>query len=299
MADRVVVGIVSRTYFNMPLWVGLENGFFEHEGLSVSTTMYGNAPQVPSLLDGSMHFVLGTPESILQNAAEGGPLRLVAGNTGKLTHSLIARPQFSSIETLKGGTIGILNMTEGTFFQIREMLAAHGLDYPGDYRVKETGGVPPRHKALLAGEIDAGLQSIPWNFVGEDAGLRNLGNIIDYVPDWQFVSLNANMDWIAANRTIAIRFLRGLVRSTRWFYENREAASAIAERELPCPPDHARKAWDHYTRTNALTRDVTINTRGLAKVIATLKAADLLPKTASDAVEDYVDMSCLRDAVTA
>jgi hypothetical protein len=39
--------------------------------------------------------------------------------------------------------------------------------------VKETGGVPPRHKALLEGSIDAALQSVPWNFVAEDAGLRN------------------------------------------------------------------------------------------------------------------------------
>lgn len=296
MPDSIVVGIVSKTYFNMPLWVGLANGFFQHEGLDVSTTMYGNAPQVPALLDGSMQFVLGTPESILQNVAEGGPLRLIAGNTGKLTHSLIARPPFASVEALRGGTIGILNMTEGTFFQIREMLAAHGLHYPGDYHVKETGGVPPRHKALLAGDIDAGLQSIPWNFVGEDEGLRNLGNIIDYVPDWQFVSVNANTDWIANYRPIAVRFLRALMRSTRWFYENRAAASSIAERELPCPQAHALKAWDHYTKTNALTRDVSVNRKGLAKVIATLKTADLLPSTASDQVEHYFDDACLIEA---
>ncbi len=299
MPDSIVVGIVSKTYFNMPLWVGVANGFFKYEGLEVTTTMYGNAPQVPSLLDGSMHFALGTPESILQNVSEGGPLRLIAGNTGKLTHSLIARPDFASIPELKGGTIGILNMTEGTFFQIREMLAAHGLHYPADYRVKETGGVPPRHKALLAGEIDAGLQSIPWNFVGEDVGLRNLGNIIDYVPDWQFVSVNANLDWIADNRSTTVRFLRALVRSTNWFYDNREPASAIAERELPCPPVHALKAWDHYTKTNALTRDVTVNEKGLAKVIATLKSARLLPSDAPDDIARYIDGTCLRDAVGA
>ena len=116
----------------------------------------------------------------------------MADNTGKLTHSLIARKPFAQVEDLKGATIGILNMTEGTFFQIKEMLAAHGLHYPQDYSVKETGGVPHRHKALLDGSIDAGLQSIPWNYVGEDAGLNKLGDIIDYVPDWQFVTINAN-----------------------------------------------------------------------------------------------------------
>ena len=296
MPDKLVVGIVSRTFFNMPLWVGMERGFFTDEGLEISTSMYGNAPQVPPLLDGSMHLVLGTPESILQNVASGGPLRLIAGNTGKLTHSLIARPQFKRVEDLRGGTIGILNMTEGTFFQIREMLARHGLHFPADYKVKETGGVPPRHKALLEGAIDAGLQSIPWNFVGEDAGLSHLGNIIDYVPDWQFVSLNANTEWTERNRDVVVRFLRGLVRSTDWFYANRAPSAKIAERELPCPPAHAERAWDHYTGTNALTRTVEINPAGLAKVIATLIEAGLLPRTAPPSPAAYVEGSYLKAA---
>lgn len=296
MADRLVVGIVSRTFFNLPLWIGQQHGFFAEEGISVTTTLYGNAPQVPSLLDGRMNFALGTSESILQNVVEGGPLRIIAGNSGKLTHALLARPQFKRIEDLRGGTIGILNMTEGTFFQVREMLAAHGLHYPGDYKVKETGGVPPRHKALLEGSIDAGLQSIPWNFVGEDAGFTHLGDIIDYVPDWQFVTLNANTDWLQLNRSVAVRFLRVLIRATEWFYENRQGSAVIAARELPCPEDQALRAWEHFTRGNALTRDMSINAKGLEKVIATLKAANLLPATAPDTTVTYVDETWLREA---
>ena len=138
-------------------------------------------------------------------------MRLIAGNAGKLVHSLIARAPFKPIADLKGATVGILNMKEGTFFQIKTMLATHGLNFPADYKVTETGGVPPRHKALLDGAIDAGLQSVPWNYVAEDAGMNNLGNVIDYVPDWQFVSINANSEWAAANRDLLVRFLRTLL----------------------------------------------------------------------------------------
>lgn len=296
MTDHVIVGIVSRTFFNLPLWIGQQHGFFADEGLSVTTTLYGNAPQVPSLLDRSMHFALGTCESILQNVVDGGPLRIIAGNSGKLTHALLARPQFKRIEDLHGGTIGILNMTEGTFFQIREMLAAHGLHYPGDYKVKETGGVPPRHKALLEGSIDAGLQSIPWNFVGEDAGFTHLGNIIDYVPDWQFVTLNADSHWLQTNRSVAVKFIRVLLRATEWLYQNRAGSAEIAAKELPCPEDHALRAWDHFTRDDALTRDMSVNPKGLTKVIATLKSAELLPAAAPDDIATYIDETWLREA---
>jgi len=294
--DKIAVGIVSRTFFNMPYWIAIQNGYFADEGLEVETTMYGNASQVPPLLDGRLQFVFGTPESTVQNAAAGGPLRIIGGNTGKLTHSLMARPQFERVEDLRGGVIGILNMTEGTFFQIREMLATHGLHYPVDYRVKETGGVPPRHKALLEGSIDAGLQSIPWNYVGEEAGLTRLGDIIDYVPDWQFVSINANYEWASAHRATVVRFLRAVVRATDWFYANRAEAAKVAEQELPTPRRHAERAWDHYTGTNALTRDVTVNRAGLLKVVGTLIDAGLLGPCASCQPSDYVIEDFLAEA---
>jgi ABC-type nitrate/sulfonate/bicarbonate transport system substrate-binding protein len=288
MTVMVPVGIVSRTFFHMPYWIAIRQGLFTEEGIAAETTLYGNASQVPPLLDGSLQIVFGTPEGAIQNAASGGPIRLIAGNTGKLTHSLLARAPFKSIEELKGATIGILNMTEGTFFQIREMLAAHGLHFPDDYKAKETGGVPARHKALLDGGIDAGLQSIPWSYVGEDAGFNKLGDIIDYVPDWQFVSINANKEWAAANKDLVVRFLRAICRATDWFYANPEASAEIAAEELPAPIDHARRGWQHYTGSNAMTRDVSINQAGLTKVLATLRAAKLLPPEASADRSQYV-----------
>ena len=206
MPDKIAAGLVSRTYFNVPLWAAQEHGFFAKEGLQVEGTIYGNASQVAPLLDGTFQVYIGSPELPIQNQAEGGPLKIVAGNAGKLVHSLITRAPFKRIEDLRGRMIGIFSDKEGTFFHVKAMLEAHGLNYPGDYQVKHTGGVPPRHKALLAGEIDAGLQSVPWNYVAEEVGMNNLGDVIEYVPDWQFVSVNINSQWAEKNRDAAGAF---------------------------------------------------------------------------------------------
>ena len=298
MADKLAVGLVSRTYFNMPLWIGVEHGFFADEGIEIESTIYGNTSQVPPLLDGSLQLFIGSTEPVIQNAATGGPLRMVAGNAGKLVHSLITRAPFKRIEDLRGANIGIFNMKEGTFFQLKAMLDAHGLHYPGDYRVTETGGVPPRHKALLEGKIDAGLQSVPWNYVAEEAGMNNLGDVIKYVPNWQFVAINANPQWAAANRDLLIRFLRVMLRGTAWLYENRAGASVIAARELPAPLAHAERAWDFFTGTNAMTRDSSVNLKGIGKVIATLQEAGLLSKDAPADPAFYIDDRYLRAART-
>ncbi len=296
MPDKIAAGLVSRTYFNMPLWAAQQHGFFAEESLEVEGTIHGNASQMPPLLDGPFQVYIGSPELPIQNQAEGGPLKIVAGNAGKLVHSLIARAPFKRIEDLRGRMIGIFTDKEGTFFHVKAMLEAHGLNYPGDYQVKHTGGVPPRHKALLAGEIDAGLQSVPWNYVAEEAGMNNLGDVIEYVPDWQFVSVNVNGQWAEKNRDVLVRFLRAILRATEWLYANRAAASAIAARELPAPLQHAERAWDFFTGTDALTRDVSVNLKGLAQVIATLKATDLLANSAPDDPAAYIDDSYLKTA---
>ncbi len=296
MPDKIAAGLVSRTYFNMPLWAGQQHGFFADEGLEVEGTIHGNHSQVPPLLDGTFQVFIGSPELAIQNQAEGGPLKIVAGNAGKLVHSLITRAPFKRFEDLRGRVIGIFTDKEGTFFHAKAMLAAHGLNYPGDYQVKHTGGVPPRHKALLAGEIDAGLQSVPWNYVAEEAGMNNLGDVIDYVPDWQFVSINVNGEWAAKNRDVLVRFLRAMLRGTEWLYANRATASEIAARELPAPLGHAERAWDFFTGTDALTRDVSVNLKGLSQVIATLKQTELLRADASDDPAAYIDGSYLQAA---
>jgi ABC-type nitrate/sulfonate/bicarbonate transport system substrate-binding protein len=299
MPDKIAAGLVSRTYFNMPLWAAQQHGFFADEGLDVVGTIFGNESQVPPLLDGRFQVFIGSPELAIQNQAEGGPLRIVAGNAGKLVHSLIARAPFRRVEDLRGRMIGIFTDKEGTFFHVKAMLAAHGLNYPGDYEVKHTGGVPPRHKALLAGEIDAGLQSVPWNYVAEEAGMNNLGEASDYVPDWQFVSVNVNGQWAAANRELLVRFLRTIRRGTQWLYANRAASSIIAARELPAPLHHAERAWDFFTGTNALTRDTSVNASGLAAVIATLKKTGLLARDAPADPAYYIDDTYLRAARSA
>jgi ABC-type nitrate/sulfonate/bicarbonate transport system substrate-binding protein len=296
MPDKLAVGLVSRTYFNMPLWIGVEHGYFADENIEIESTIFGNASQVEPLLEGKFQVFIGSPEAAIQNAAAGGPLRIVAGNCGKLVHSLIARAPLKRVEDLRGGTIGIFNFKEGTFFHVKAMLAAHGLHYPADYHVKETGGVPPRHKALLAGEIDAGLQSVPWNYVAEEAGMNNLGEASDYVPDWQFVCINVDSRWAASNRGLVVRFLRAIRRGTDWLYANRAASSDIAARELPAPQKHAERAWDFFTRSNALTRDSSVNAKGLAAVIATLKETGLLAREAPDEPAHYIDDSYLRAA---
>ena len=290
------VGTVSRTFFAAPLWVGMEHGFFRDEGIELKLSIFGNASQVEPLISGEMHIALASPEVVLQNASQGGPLRFLAGNAGKMSHFFIAQARFKRIEDLRGATIGILNMVEGTFFQLQEIMARHGLKYPDDYKVKETGGAPPRHKALVEGGIDAGLQSIPWVYLEEDAGFSNLCDVADYVPDWQFTTLNVSRDWAAQHRDSVIGFLRAMIKSTAWVHDNRAGTAELVAREMHMSQAHAERGWDYYTSRGVLARDLSLNLRGLEEVIKTQIAAGLLPQDSAIDTAPYIEPAYLAQA---
>lgn len=288
-ATPVRVGMISRTFYYVPFWAARDLGYYKAEGLDVSlSVMTDTTAQVPALLEGKLDLTVAPTEGILKNADEGGPLRIIAGNSGKLSHFVIAQPRFKRIEDLKGARIGILSLTEGSRFHFEQIAAAHGLK-PGDYSLVETGGAPARHTLLKEQKIDVGLQSIPWSFVAEDEGLANLADVASYIPDWQFTTVNANQVWADRHPEEVVRFLRATQRAVDWLYANRAEASAIAARELGIKLGYAERAWDYFTRTGNITRDLSVNTPGLIKVAETMRRAGILKETGPVEAARYVD----------
>lgn len=295
--ETIQVGLIDRTFFPQPVFVAIQNGYFADEGFNANIRFIRSGEgQAAGLIKGDLNFVLSSVEGIIQNVERGGPLRMIAANSGKLSHFIITQKKFTKVEDLKGGTVGILTMTEGSFFNWQEIAQKHGLKFPEDYKVLETAGAGARHRLLLDGKIDVGLQSIPWAYVAEDAGFNNLGAASDYVPEWQFTVYNVNGDWAKANPRKVEGFLRAILRATDWIYRHRAEATEIAARELSIKPAYAERAWDHYTKTGTLTRDLSFTEAGLRKVFETQLKAGLLPADTKFDMSKYIADSYLKRA---
>jgi ABC-type nitrate/sulfonate/bicarbonate transport system substrate-binding protein len=287
--ETIHIGIIDRTFFYQPVLVAIQNGYFADEGFNPNIRFIRSGEgQAEGLMKGDIQFALSSVEGIMQNAQRGGPLRMLAANSGRLSHYIVTQKRFKRVEELKGATIGILTLTEGSFFNWQEIALKHGLKYPDDYKVMQTAGAGARHGLLLEGKIDAGLQSIPWVYVGEDAGLNNLGAANDYVGEWQFTTYNVNGDWAKANPGKAEGFLRALMRATDWIYRNKAMSAEIAAREMNIKVSYAERAWDYYTGTGTLTRDLAFSEVGLRKVFDTQKKGGLLPESLIFDMSRYV-----------
>jgi hypothetical protein len=65
-------------------------------------------------------------------------------------------------------------------------------------------------------------------------------------------------------------------------------AAEIAAREMNIKISYAERAWDYYTGTGTLTRDLAFSQTGLRKVFDTQIKAGLLPASRTFDMSNYV-----------
>lgn len=295
--DTIKFAAVSRNYFNMPIWIAQHAGFLEDERIDIAIELHEGIDEVTNRLrDGRVQLAFGVTENVILNSEAGGNLEIIGGNVNKLPFSFIARKGISSFEQLRGKTVGVSSIEAGSSSLVMQMLADQGLRYPEDYRLRAVGPILTRWKMLQSGEIDAGLQGAPLNFIAIDQGYVALGDSRARFPDFQFTSLNVDARWAKQNRDLLVRFMRAFVKAHAWFNTHRSAASAIAVAETGVEHGYAARAWDEYVQDRIFPSDGDASTaavQALIDISALIRAIPSRSKTTADA---YINREYLRAA---
>jgi ABC-type nitrate/sulfonate/bicarbonate transport system substrate-binding protein len=295
--DKLKFAAVSRNYFNMPAWVAKHAGLFVDEGLDVEIELYEPIDEVTERLrDGRVQFAFGVTEHVILDSEAGGRLEIIGGNVNKLPFSFIAGKAIRRFADLRGKTVGVSSLEAGSSSLVMKLLAAHGLEYPRDYAIRAVGPILTRWQMLQSGEIDAGLQGVPLNFVAIDQGYPTLCEPRDDFPHFQFTSLNVDSGWAAANRGIVLRFMRAFVRAHAWLYANRAAATRIAVQETGIPDAYALRAWDEYTAQEIFPRDGDVSTPAVQALIEISSLIRAIPNRMKTSAEAYINRSYLQAA---
>ena len=299
MSETLRVGIVVPAFFYVPYWAAQENGFYEGRGLDVELVVYGGIDATTKALKGGeIQVGIGSPEHVIHDVEAGGQLRMIGGNVNRLTHDLIAQPEIKRLEDLRGKVLGVSSLSGGTSSLFIEILERAGLHYPGDYEIVEAGVVPPRHDKLVRREIDAAMQTDPHNYIAEDAGFSNLGPVSQWIPYFQFNSVNARLDWAEAHSDVLISFLAGSIEGSRWVAENRADAVALAQRKMDLETRYAERAWEDHMGGDALPLDLGLNFRSIGVTMDMIRKdrASTFTIAADATPEKYAETSFLRKA---
>ena len=262
----------------LPVIVAERQGMFARRNLAVDIKRLGAVDKVTAAVKaGELDLAITPPEGAIRDCAGGGNLRIIAGNVNRLPLSLIANPRIRRIEELRGARLGTSSLTEGTALYTMEVLRQHGLNYPGDYEFAVVGVHPARWKALQEGTIDAAVQLIPLNFVAEDAGYNNLGEVTDYIPEIVFTGLIVDRAAAQKRRDQIVAFLSAVMEGTRWVYDpaNDETLLALTKELTQADGKYARQALDYMREMRVFSPELSIPDAAFAKSIELMQKAGL------------------------
>lgn len=290
------VPVVSRTVFYLPAWTAEKQGFFKDEGLDVKIEVYDGSEKIfHDLRAGTHQIAIASIESVIAEAYKGGTLRIVAGIAKRPPHFIIAQPEIKTLADLKGKTIGVVSMHEGTTFFVADIAKAGGFAL-GDVKVEAVGGSPTRARLLKERKIDMGLQPYPLSYEAEAQGFSNLGAMAKLVPDYQFVSVMVDENWASKNRRVLAGFLKALRRGTEYMFAHPDESAELGVKELRTSPAFARRALEDTLSMDIMARDLSLADASLRRVFSIMQQAGVLGRDLPFEPAKFVDESYLAES---
>jgi NitT/TauT family transport system substrate-binding protein len=290
------VPVVSRTVFYLPAWTAEKQGFFKDEGLDVKIEVYDGSEKIfHDLRAGTHQIAIASIESVIAEAYNGGTLRIVAGIAKRPPHFIIAQPEIKTLADLKGKTIGVVSMHEGTTFFVADIAKAGGFAL-GDVKVEAVGGSPTRARLLRERKIDMGLQPYPLSYEAEAQGFTNLGAMAKLVPDYQFVSVMVDENWASKNRRVLAGFLKALRRGTEYMFAHPDESAELGAKELRTSPAFARRALEDTLSMDIMARDLSLADASLRRVFSIMQQAGVLGRDLPFEPAKFVDESYLAES---
>ena len=137
--ETLNVSYASVTGSRIPLWIAKDAGLFEKNGLNVNLVVIAaGTAAIGALASGDVE-ILGAPGSTtMVSAAKGLPFAII-GTFGPSAWKLAAHPSITSVQELRGKTVGISRPGTTIEFATRRALMKLGFTPGKDIQILATG----------------------------------------------------------------------------------------------------------------------------------------------------------------
>ena len=234
--DTLNVSYASVTGSRIPLWIAKDAGLFEKYGLNVNLVIIAAGNAAIGALTGGDVEILGAPGSTtMVSTVKGLPLAIF-GTFGPSAWKIAAHPSITTVEQLRGKTLGISRPGTTIDFAARRALQKLGFTPGKDVNILPTGLAESNKRiaVMLQGKMDATLVSPDNLYEAELRGwklsilaeLKELG-IVTSASD-----LSAKRDFLMNQRQRARAFMMAYVEGIWYGKANKNAALASFRKHM-------------------------------------------------------------------
>jgi NitT/TauT family transport system substrate-binding protein len=220
-----------------PIFIGMDKGFFEAEGIKVEPVWFRAAqPIAVATATGDIDVgATGLTAGLYNSIGQGMKIAVVADKGRewpgyKLTALLVSTEQWKAgvrdLKDLKGKRVGITQIGSTFHYILGNLLEKKGMSLD-DVKVVPLGGIPSMRDTLISNQIESVFLNQPLVAAVEKSGG---GNVLLWVGDhlpYQIAAIFYG-EKLMKNRSAAVSFMKGYIRSCRHYYDH-----ALMKKEGP------------------------------------------------------------------
>ncbi len=232
----VKVGVL-RLSSTAPFFIGMDKGFFEAEGIKVEPVWFkAAAPIAVAMASGDIDVgATGLTAALYNSVAQGMKITVVADKGRewpgyKLTAIIVDTEQWKAgvrdLKDLKGKRVGITSIGSTFHYILGNLLEKRGMSL-SDVKVVPLGSVASMRDTVITHQIESAFLVQPHVTAVEK---NQTANVLLWVGDHLPYQIAANFygEKFSKNRSVAVAFMKGYIRSCRYYYDH-----ALAKKEGP------------------------------------------------------------------
>ncbi len=239
------------SFANCDIGVGLDQGFFEEQGIKIETENLGSGLKVVQAVVGNSFDIGGASiEPVINAIAKEQELSVIGTYADRLTVSMVVGPEIMTVADLAGKQLGIQDI--GAFREVMTRMVLQS----GDLAPEDVNYVSVATPAYIGGLLEGQIQSAVLHaeqveqILAKDPQFRVLVDLYEVEPDYFYGTYFATDSWLEQNSDVAQGFVTALVKTHRFMYENKDDTVRVCAEVTGQDKAQVEKAWDKYFTKN-------------------------------------------------
>ena len=290
-ADKIRISMTGFAGQFMTFPLAQKRGFLKEEGFEAEIIRISAAAGRAALTNGDVDYSTGIGGTAIGGALSGVPIKVVACFVPAPVLALVTRPEYKTVQSLKGKTVAILIPGGVAHFAARSIAKHYGLDAEKELKYLAVGPPDARFAALGQGLVEAAVLGPPLDFEAKKQG-HNILARADEVLIFPETGLVASVKKIQDKPDEVKRVIRAGIKANRYIRANRDGTVQFLMDWLKLNKEAAAATYDSVVKV--YNDDVGVCDKGLRLVIDETKKTVKSSREMSFA--DVADLGIFRAA---
>lgn len=233
-ADKLVALYSSHAVpYSMP-WVAEELGLFKKYDIDFDFVYIPSSSTATAAILGSNVEVglLGGVGIVNAYASGASDLVFIGSIKNVMTQSILAKPDITKLEQLRGKRVGVTRIGSNTHFFTVQVFRRAGMNPDKDFTFIQTGGDNETLGALVSGRIDAATMLPPTDGRAIALGFRYVVFGPDIGIPYAASTITTRRSVIAKRGPVVGRFMRAMAEASRAMHRDKEMVYRVLEKKL-------------------------------------------------------------------